>query len=264
MAIEGDLVKLAFEDGTTALGNMVIGADGSNSKVREFLVGREAAREEDIDLTTINFPWGGYTDQQARFLRSHHPIVQLSFAENMGTAVLACLDIPDPNDTKDWKFQSYTSWWGPPYAEDLQDLVARTKFFKERMSKWCEPFRTAGTAIADDALIPIFPGKQWAPTMEWDTHSGKVTLAGDAAHSMLPHRGQGLNNAVKDASDLVDAIQAAVTATKSLHEAVTAYEEEMKPRGVKEVDMSLEQAKASRKVETWKESSVYRFGHGRL
>lgn len=243
---------------------MVIGADGSNSKVREFLVGREAAQEQDIDLTMINFPWEGYTDQQARFLRSYHPIVQLSFAETMGSALLASLDIPDPNDTKDWKFQNYTCWWGPPYAEDLKDSTVRTKFFKERMSRWCEPFRTACTAIANDALIPVFPGKQWAPTMEWDTHGGRVTLAGDAAHSMLPHRGQGLNNAVKDASDLVDAVQAAVTGSKSLHEAVTAYEEEMKPRGAKEVAMSLEQAKSSRNVETWKESSVSRFGHRRL
>ncbi|KAK4503811.1 hypothetical protein PRZ48_004726 [Zasmidium cellare] len=260
--VEGDLIKATFEDGTTAVGNMIVGADGSNSKVREFLVGHDAAQEEDVDLTTINFPWGGYTDEQARFLRSYHPIVQLSFAESMGSALLALLDTQNP-DTKTWAFQNYTSWWGPPYAKDLEDPAVRTKFFKERMSKWCEPFRTAGVAVSDDVVIPIFPGKQWSPTMEWDNHSGKVTLAGDAAHSMLPHRGQGLNNAVKDASDLVDAIQAAFTGGKSLKEAVTAYEEEMKPRGAKEVAASREQAESSRNVETWKQSSMARTGHSR-
>ncbi|KAF2170151.1 hypothetical protein M409DRAFT_19757 [Zasmidium cellare ATCC 36951] len=262
--VKDDIVKVTFEDGTTATGNMLIGADGSNSKVREFLVGHDAAQEEEIGLTTINFPWGGYTDEQARFLTSHHPIVQLSFAENMGSALLAVLDTPDSKDSKEWKFQHYTSWWGPPYAKDLEDPAVRTKFFKERMARWCEPFRTAGVAVSDDAVIPIFPGRQWAPTMEWDNSGGKVTLAGDAAHSMLPHRGQGLNNAVKDASDLVDAIQAAATGSKSLSEAVTAYEAEMKPRGAKEVALSLEQAKSSRNVETWKESAMARVGHSRV
>lgn len=257
-------MKVTFEDGATATGNMVIGADGSQSKVREFLVGHEAAQQEEIELTMINFPYGGYTSEQAHFLRSFHPIVQLSFAESLGGALLASLDIPDPDDTKDWKFQNYTSWWGPPFAEDLEDPATRMEFFKERMSNWCEPFRTAAMAVSDDTVIPIFPGRQWAPTMKWDDHGGRVTIAGDAAHAMLPHRGQGLNNAVKDASDLVDAIEAAVNGAKTLEEAVTAYEEEMRPRGAKEVALSLEQAKASKNVETWKQSSISRFGHKRL
>lgn len=56
------------------------------------------------------------------------------------------------------------------------------------MSQFCEPFRTAFLALSDDALeqVPVFPGAQWAPTMKWDNHGGKLTLAGDSAHSMLP------------------------------------------------------------------------------
>lgn len=60
------------------------------------------------------------------------------------------------------------------------------RFVKERMTKFCDPFKTGFLAIPDDEILPIYAGHQWAPTMEWDNHSGRVTLAGDAAHSMLP------------------------------------------------------------------------------
>ena len=96
------------------------------------------------------------------------------------------LDIPDPNDTKDWKFQTYTSWPGPPNAEDLKDPQVRMKWVRERMAEFCEPYRTAFLAVDENEVMPVYPGQQWAPTMKWDNHGGKVTIAGDAAHSMLP------------------------------------------------------------------------------
>lgn len=49
----------------------------------------------------------------------------------------------------------------------------------------CEPFRTAGVALPEDEILPIYQSQQWAP-IQWDNHHGTVTLVGDAAHSMLP------------------------------------------------------------------------------
>src|SRR5687767_5663002 len=40
----------------------------------------------------------------------------------------------------------------------------------------------------------------------WDNFDGRVTLAGDAAHTMTWSRGQGLNHSLKDATQLVQAI----------------------------------------------------------
>lgn len=73
-------------------------------------------------------------------------------------------------------------------------------------------------------------------------------------------RGQGLNNAIKDASDLVDAIKAVVAGEKSLGDAITAYEAEMKPRGAKEVALSLEQALKARDMSTIKDSPIFKVG----
>ena len=73
-------------------------------------------------------------------------------------------------------------------------------------------------------------------------------------------RGQGLNNALKDASAIVDAIKAAVCGDTSLHAAITAYEAEMKPRGVTEVKLSLEQALKARDQNTIKDSPIFKQG----
>lgn len=179
-------IEVGFEDGTCATGSLVIGADGSQSKVREFLVGPDAAQLEDVGLTMINFPYSGYTPEQAHLLRSWHPIVQLCYHPGGGGSLLATLDIPDPQEPTEWKFQNYTSWWGPPYANELEDPRARLEFFKKRVGSFCDPFRTAALAVSDDTHIPIFPGRQWSPSMTWNNYNGRVTIAGDAAHSMLP------------------------------------------------------------------------------
>ena len=253
-------VEVVFEDGTSYTGSLVLGADGSHSKVRSFLLGEEAARCQEVGHTMINTPVSGYTPEQAHLLRSVHPIVQLCYHSSVGVGLLAALDIPDPEDTSQWAFQSYVSWWGPPYAEDLKDQAVRMKFFKERMSKFCEPFRTGALALKDDADLPVFSAGQWAPTMKWDNYGGRVALAGDAAHPMLPHRGQGLNHALRDACELVDALVAVFEGRSSLAEAITAYDEEMRPRGAKEVALTFEQALATRTGELEK-SPIFRIGH---
>jgi 2-polyprenyl-6-methoxyphenol hydroxylase-like FAD-dependent oxidoreductase len=81
---------VVFDDGSKAIGDVVIGCDGSHSKVRNFLVGREAAALQDTGTTMVNFGGGMYSREQAHLLRSFHPIVQLcNHPEVNVTALLA-------------------------------------------------------------------------------------------------------------------------------------------------------------------------------
>lgn len=73
-------------------------------------------------------------------------------------------------------------------------------------------------------------------------------------------RGQGLNNAMKDAASLVEAICSVTMGEKTLTEVITAYEDEMKPRGAKEVMLSLEQALKARDQKTLKDSPLFQQG----
>ena len=79
---------------------------------------------------------------------------------------------------------------------------------KELAESYAEPWRSALSHIADDAVLPVDCGQYWMP-VPWDNRAGRVTLTGDAFHPMLPHRGQGLNNAVQDAAQLVETFKKA-------------------------------------------------------
>lgn len=95
------------------------------------------------------------------------------------------LDASNADRPETWRFQIHHAWWGAPHVTDLADPKLRLQFFKERSSRLCEPFSTAAAALADDTVLPIDRGQQWSP-ISWDNHDGAITIAGDAAHSMLP------------------------------------------------------------------------------
>lgn len=90
VSVGSDSVSVTFRDGTTETGSIAVGCDGSHSKVREFLVGREAAQPEPVDLTMINFPKGGYTAEEARHLQTLHPVFKIAARpDKSGNAILA-------------------------------------------------------------------------------------------------------------------------------------------------------------------------------
>ena len=42
-------------------------------------------------------------------------------------------------------------------------------------------------ALKDDEVVPVDAGAQFSP-YHWDNRGGRITLAGDAAHAMLPRK----------------------------------------------------------------------------
>lgn len=238
----GDEVTAYFEDGTSASGSMLVGCDGGKSKVREFVVGEKAAKGFDSDYTMIN-TWATLPADVAKALRAKHPIVSQALHPDVKVgALIATLDVPTRNSPpEEWKFQINSGWKGGPRKADLDTNEKAMAHFKRIFGQIAEPFCSVGKALTEDHVLPVDDGWNFKPTgdFEWDNHGGKVTLAGDAAHSMLPHRGQGLNNAIMDAAMVVQAIRDVVDG-KSLEEAVQEYEDEMRPRGTKEVETTLD------------------------
>src|SRR5438105_3843050 len=117
-------------------------------------------------------------------------------------------DVPDPSKPETWTFQVLQSWIDstvPPSA-DLTTYEGRMAFFKQRSEEWAEPWRSAGRAVSPSTQIPLDAGTYWEKAAKWDNRGGRLTLCGDAAHPMTPHRGQGLNNALQDSSNFVAAL----------------------------------------------------------
>jgi len=107
--------------------------------------------------------------------------------------------------------------------------------------------------------------KCWTPK-PYDGRAGRVTLGGDAAHPMLPVRGQGFQHAITDAQNYVEAlvkIRASVVAGAREH-IMAAYDAEMVERGAKAVQHGNEEARLAVSPKTVRSMRMVTRGHGRV
>ncbi|KAI0124404.1 hypothetical protein BJ170DRAFT_83947 [Xylariales sp. AK1849] len=242
-APDGASVTAHFEDGTAARGRLVVGADGSNSKVRRLLLGPEKAKLKRLPLaaTFIN---ASFTREQALFLRSYHPLINIIVHPDNMLGMLATLDAADPDKPEEWRFTFYISWRSSIEEQDAEAAVMGVKErlaqAKQRSKMFADPLRNAHEWIPDDLETVYWTANaNWDPSLkehEWDNHGGLVTLVGDAAHPMTYHRGQGLNHALNDAGDLVKLLSNPSSRTQS--EVIAVYEAEMRARAGEEVRLS--------------------------
>jgi 2-polyprenyl-6-methoxyphenol hydroxylase-like FAD-dependent oxidoreductase len=86
-----------------------------------------------------------------------------------------------------------------------------------------------------------------------------MTLCGDAAHPMTPHRGQGLNNALQDASNFVAAMKR-IVGGEGMQKVVDEYDKEMLERGTAEMGVSLKQTLFIHNWETLMQSPMVKVG----
>jgi 2-polyprenyl-6-methoxyphenol hydroxylase-like FAD-dependent oxidoreductase len=147
-----------------------------------------------------------------------------------------------------------------PASTDLSTAAGRMSFFKSRAATYAEPWRSVGLAISSSTVLPLDRATYWGSAAPWDNCAGHMTLCGDAAHPMTPHRGQGLNNALMDAASFVAAMKKAVKGEMGLKEAVDAYDGEMLERGVREMEISRKQTMFIHDWETMMQSPMVKMG----
>lgn len=232
-------VTAHFADGSTATGSLLVGADGARSTTRQVLLGRELGAINHIPYAAT-FVQSRFTSEQARYLRSFHPLYLASAHPNNYFAFFGMHDAPDADDPSSWTFFYYISWhcsldeqeatkhWTP-----AQRLAQQKEFAKQ----FCDPWKSALEWTPDDAPLWYLGLTEWDPGLDghrWDNHQGRVTLVGDAAHPMTYQRGQGLNHSVTDAGNLCEAITK-IDAGADRQAAITEFEDEMIKRGGTEV-----------------------------
>ncbi|KAF2621178.1 FAD/NAD(P)-binding domain-containing protein [Macroventuria anomochaeta] len=237
-------VKIEFRDGDHAVGDNVVGTDGAKSLLRESIVGFEDAQLTTIPVNLFNFSYRFDPELSLR-IREHNKIFINSIHPDHGTMYwLSIMDVPDPDKPETWSFQVMQSWNDntTPPSVDLATNEGRLKFFKARCEEYAEPWRSVGRAVKDGTTIPMDRLTYWEKSKKWDNRGGRMTLCGDAAHPMTPHRGQGLNNALQDASNFVSIMVSVSKGSATLAEVVQAYDDEVLERGQTEMDISLKQS----------------------
>ncbi|RYO89373.1 hypothetical protein DL762_003264 [Monosporascus cannonballus] len=235
-------VTAKFSNGHEATGTLLIGCDGAKSFVRQYLLGSAKASITPLDVSFWNVIVSYPNAERALHIRSAHPIFAMVARPGI-FGFLGTYDVPDPEKPETWRFHLAISF---PRDENVNphtlSNAERHAVMKEKGARLCEPFRTAILGIPEEVAIPTDDIGYWAAE-RWDTRGGLITLAGDAAHPMTPHRGQGCNNATQDAYNLVDSIKR-IDAGGDQHRLIQECSDEIVKRGAAETKLSLETAYA--------------------
>ncbi|QOR68131.1 FAD-dependent monooxygenase [Cytobacillus suaedae] len=214
-----DRVEAVFSDGTKVAGNVLIGADGFHSVVREQLVGLSNPR------------YGGYTAlrgicdfKDQNYLTEHGGGFEAwGIGKRFGFSYIG---------------QGKVFWFAAINTPQGIEIPKgrRKKRALESFKGWYNPVESVIQATDESAILhhDIFDRK---PIAQWS--KGNVTLVGDAAHPMVPNLGQGGAQAMEDAVVLTNCL----STTSSVDESLRIFEKKRIPRTTKIVTQSRRMAR---------------------
>ncbi len=184
-----DDVMLSFEDGTTAQADIVIGADGINSRLREALLGAEKP---------VYSGWVGHRALiRGDRLRDHAGTTGLDFEDCVKWwAADRHLMVYYTTSARDEYY--YVS--GAPHPEwDFQGAFVPSS--PDEMREAFGHFHPTVRALIDMSdEVTKWPLLTRTPLPVWSR--GRIVLLGDACHPMKPHMAQGAGMAIEDAAML--------------------------------------------------------------
>jgi 2-polyprenyl-6-methoxyphenol hydroxylase-like FAD-dependent oxidoreductase len=247
---EGKVVA-RFEDGTTATGDLLVGADGANSYVRARLL--PYTRRMETGVMAVSGKIG--LNEQVRALTPpaifRGPTLMLGprgcflFANAMEYEDAAVSDSClkpsrcgitscDREEYVMWGFSARREKFAPFLNRDSSDEEALKTMVLTLMRDWDPGLRWI---VQHSSPISTFSVKTAIPVPAWETRN--VTLLGDALHNMTPFRGMGANAALRDAAALRRVLVSVVRGKLPLLESLAAYEREMIEYGFGAVRSSL-------------------------
>lgn len=178
-------VTVTFADGTSASGTLVVGADGTRSKVREVAMGSvEKAATTAFQIWHINLTVCYGDAEKARHVRSEFPTSFLALSERSFHAFQSISSMPDgPDHPESWVFHLAMAWRDE--ARHELSYADRLALIKEKAAGLAEPARSSFMWIPEGTRVHKADISYWI-TQAWDNHQGRLTLMGDAAHPMPP------------------------------------------------------------------------------
>ncbi|KAK6866052.1 monooxygenase [Apiospora arundinis] len=231
-----DSVKVHFQDGTSATGDILVGADGVRSIVRKHMLkGKDIVEHDNIAMITSNLRLeGAEMAEQLDLGHSAYMVVIKGPPNDTYYRYFVGLDKVAP-DGKSGDYYFHLAWedanagrddhWmASATAEELRNYALRATKGAPRQFR-CMVER----AKLEDVKVPPLR----LVTILLDTLPvGRVTILGDAAHAMTPFLAQGAVHAIRDALSLGKALSAVPDASRSAAiKHLEPYQEEMLTRG---------------------------------
>jgi 2-polyprenyl-6-methoxyphenol hydroxylase-like FAD-dependent oxidoreductase len=219
--------KIEFKNDTTATADIVIGADGANSKIRPFVTPLKNSYSGVIILQ------GNIENPETAAPNIHQLLKGGKIYVHSDGKYLHL------SSKGDGSLDFYISCkkeenWVQNSGIDFSDRAQVLAWFKNEFlgwdSVWLELFENAG--------LPIMLRPQYCMPLDqsWKAQSN-ITLLGDAAH-LMPPSGEGVNLAMLDALEISEVLTS--NDFKDIQTAIAAYEKSMQVRGAAEAQVSLE------------------------
>ncbi|MEV0246076.1 FAD-dependent monooxygenase [Nocardia sp. NPDC050712] len=248
-----------FADGTSEVGDVLIGADGGTSRVRaqylphaervdtgivtlgaKFLLTSESRRR--IDPRLLTHPFSVIPPSGCGMFVAAHDFDAPTEAGAIGGNE-AGLSGPLFDNTQPyvlWGFGAKRERFGPDLEAKSNDELLELAL---RLTEGWAPALRRLVADTDSETIALLPIKTSVPVPPWETTN--VTVLGDAIHSMTPFGGIGANTALRDAQSLCRALIAADRGEQELLSGIHEYEAQMIDYGFDAVRTSLKAANQS-------------------
>ncbi|MFP5023175.1 FAD-dependent oxidoreductase [Pseudonocardia phyllosphaerae] len=258
-------VTVHADGGADVTGDLLVGADGANSRVRPRLlpgaghtstglvgIGGRAP----LDMRTLELLPGGPSSgitllfdrhggvgithvMRMRWDDEHVPRTGIeprhaaALASPLGRELLAA---DTTTDFVSWGLTVPAHWFpdGPPSRDDTPGVFADVG---RLTSGWDPRWQELVHRSAPESAV-VIDIRTSDPLPDWTP--GPVTLLGDAAHTMTPGRGAGANTALRDARELRDRLVRVRDGELDLRTAVGEYEALMRRYSAVAVRESLE------------------------
>ncbi|MBT2545754.1 FAD-dependent monooxygenase [Streptomyces sp. ISL-44] len=206
--------EVTFDDGSTVVTDLLVGADGAWSRVRPLL-----------STATPEYTGTSFVETYLFDADTRHPAAAKAVGGGMLIAPAPGREIFAHRESGD-TLHTYVALARPQdwfAAIDFTDAAAATARIAQEFDGWA-PELTA--LITDGDTAPVLRPQYALPTgHRWDRVPG-VTLLGDAAH-LSPPNGEGANLAMLDGAELAQALAAH---PDDMEAALSEYEQAMFPR----------------------------------
>ena len=189
-----DDVTFEFADGTTRVAQMMIGADGIHSKVRDSHITKGAVQKEFTNLVGIVFELDG---SKLRLPADKNYVFPLQLNTNRGSFVLAP-QTPDGRRMLAGTQFRVADKTREEWAAFTSDKRTLSSMLRENMDSWPDAIKSALENINEDTFN-VWPFYRLPSLESWASETyRRVVLVGDAAHAVPPTTGLGASMALED------------------------------------------------------------------
>jgi len=219
--------KIFFENGKTVVADIVIGADGANSKIRPFVTNIKPFW---ADVTMIE----GSIKNSEKTAPNIHRLLKGGKIFAYGNEKTLLVSSKGDGSLGFATSHKSNEFWYKESGIDFKDNKQVLAWFKKEYSEWSNVWHE----LFENENTVFIPRPQYCMPLnqKWKAKPN-ITLIGDAAHWMPPFAGEGVNMAMLDALQLSEALtNPTFTNTQK---AVALYEKQMFKRFEKVGQMTL-------------------------